>query len=48
MQERQKPMAIPDLPKDAEPRSSSGLGRRPFKAEITGSTPVRGIFSREA
>ena len=26
-----------------EPRSSSGLGRRPFKAEITGSTPVRGI-----
>ena len=22
-------------------RSSSGLGRRPLKAEITGSTPVR-------
>src|SRR5689334_10945077 len=24
------------------PRSSSGLGHRPFKAEITGSNPVRG------
>ena len=31
------------------PRSSSGPGRRPFKAEITGSTPVRGtIFCGEA
>ena len=31
-----------------EPRSSSGLGHRPFKAEITGSNPVRGTyFSRE-
>ena len=26
------------------PRSSSGLGRRPFKAEITGSNPVRGTI----
>ncbi len=26
------------------PRSSSGQGRRPFKAEITGSNPVRGIL----
>ena len=26
------------------PRSSSGPGRRPFKAEITGSTPVRGTI----
>ena len=26
------------------PRSSSGQGRRPFKAEITGSTPVRGTY----
>ena len=25
-----------------EPRSSSGPGHRPFKAEITGSNPVRG------
>src|SRR5260370_11859328 len=29
------------------PRSSSGLGRRPFKAEITSSTLVRGtIFGK--
>src|SRR5436305_13400961 len=28
----------------AMPRSSSGPGRRPFKAEITGSTPVRGTI----
>ena len=27
-----------------EPRSSSGPGHRPFKAEITGSNPVRGTF----
>src|SRR5215469_3558699 len=26
------------------PRSSSGLGHRPFKAEITGSNPVRGTL----
>jgi hypothetical protein len=31
-----------------EPRSSSGPGHRPFKAEITGSNPVRGTyFSKE-
>lgn len=29
------------------PRSSSGQGRRPFKAETTGSTPVRGTISVE-
>ena len=27
-----------------EPRSSSGPGHRPFKAEITGSNPVRGTY----
>ena len=27
-----------------EPRSSSGQGHRPFKAEITGSNPVRGTY----
>ena len=26
------------------PRSSSGLGRRPFKAEIMGSSPIRGTI----
>src|SRR5215213_11157418 len=28
------------------PRSSSGLGRHPFKVEITGSNPVRGTNQR--
>ena len=27
-------------------RSSSGLGRRPLKAEITGSNPVRDVIPR--
>ena len=27
-------------------RSSSGLGRRPLKAEITGSNPVRDVLPR--
>ena len=40
---RVKTQLITDLP-----RSSSGLGRRPFKAEITGSNPVRGTISQSS
>ena len=31
-----------DVQARSMPRSSSGQGRRPFKAEATGSNPVRG------
>ena len=35
----------PSAPQGRAPRSSSGLGHRPLKAEITGSNPVRGTSS---